>query len=203
MLRPANRRELLQLLPKHLTWCEVGVLRGEFSAEILSHCHPYHLHLVDAWCGPYPWHDDYLGTTELTYGLENLRETTLRFLGRPDVSVWRVLSSEWWQRCPCIDAAYIDGGHDYATVTLDLEGALRAIKKQARHAPAWILGHDYCDGGVMSGVRRAVDEFCERTGLKLWALTDEPLAPVHRISEADQLRPEMVAYNSFAIEVRR
>lgn len=203
MIRPTNRIELLKLLPKHLTWCEVGVLRGEFSQAILNQCQPHHLHLVDPWCGPYPWHDDKLKIDEMTYGLDNLRETTSRFMGRHEVSIWRTTSAEWWQRTPCLDAIYIDGGHDYATVAIDLEGALRAIRKQARNVSGWILGHDYCEGGVMSGVRRAVDEFCEEHRLELWALTDEPLAAVHRVSEADKLRPEEVAYNSFAIEVRR
>lgn len=200
--RPTDRVELLKLLPPHLTWCEVGVLRGEFSSEILRHCNPYHLHLVDSWCGPYPWHDDKLGISDITYGLDNLREVTTRFMGRQDVSIWRTTSAEWWQCCPRLDAIYIDGGHDYATVAVDLEGALRAIRKTTRFVPGWILGHDYCDGGVMSGVRRAVDEFCQGRGFELWALTDEPLSPVHRVSDADQLRPDMVAYNSFAIEVR-
>ena len=140
---------------------------------------------------------DLIGVEAVEWPINEYPKQYVRF------SIWRTTSAEWWQRTPCLDAIYIDGGHDYATVAIDLEGALRAIRKQARNVSGWILGHDYCEGGVMSGVRRAVDEFCEEHRLELWALTDEPLAAVHRVSEADKLRPEEVAYNSFAIEVRR
>lgn len=203
MIRPANRIELLTLIPPGMTWCEVGVLRGEFSHEIIRHATPFHLHLVDSWCGPYPWRDQQTQAVELTYGLENLREVTTRFMGRVDVSIWRTPSAEWWQQAPALDAVYIDGAHDFASVMIDLEGALRAINKRPDRGEAYILGHDYCDGGVLSGVRRAVDQFIETHGLEMWALTSESPSPVNRVSEADQLMPAEVAYDSFAIKILR
>ena len=196
--RPANRFELLRLMPKGLRWAEIGVLRGEFSQQIWTVTDPAHLHLVDPWNCPYPWTDDKTKISELTYGLDNMREVTSRFAGCPKVSMWRMTSAEFFapSRMARLDAVYVDGAHDYASVRDDLDGALNAINEQG-----WILGHDYCEGGVMSGVKRAVDEFLGDYKLHLWALTDEPLAPVHRVSEADKLRPAETAYNSFCIKV--
>ncbi len=44
-----HRRALLERLPKQTVGVEIGVWKGEFSADILRICRPSTLHLVDPW----------------------------------------------------------------------------------------------------------------------------------------------------------
>ncbi|MEM7189627.1 MAG: hypothetical protein AAF439_08445, partial [Pseudomonadota bacterium] len=44
------RRAVLNALPKGAVGAEVGVWKGDFSAEILATAAPACLHLIDPWC---------------------------------------------------------------------------------------------------------------------------------------------------------
>jgi hypothetical protein len=69
-----------------------------------------------------------------------------------------------------IDAIYIDGDHSYEGVKKDLESAYSKIKRFG-----WIMGHDYemnmtkAKKEYKFGVRKAVDEFCSKYNLKIFA----------------------------------
>jgi hypothetical protein len=43
-LRPRSRRFLFGMLPKDAAWAEVGVWKGDFSAEVLAQARPAALH---------------------------------------------------------------------------------------------------------------------------------------------------------------
>src|SRR5437016_3571333 len=45
----SDRNGLVQQVPKHAAWAEVGVYRGDFSQKILDFAAPSVLHLVDNW----------------------------------------------------------------------------------------------------------------------------------------------------------
>ncbi len=44
-----SRRELIAMLPKQAVGAEIGVWKGEFSAEILKVAAPKTLYLIDPW----------------------------------------------------------------------------------------------------------------------------------------------------------
>src|SRR5688572_8310234 len=43
------RKKLLSMLPTNAIGAEIGVWRGDFSADILSSCNPNRLYLIDPW----------------------------------------------------------------------------------------------------------------------------------------------------------
>src|SRR4051812_42875892 len=49
----ATRAGFLKVVPKNAVGVELGVFKGEFSAEILRVAKPRELHLVDAWWTAY------------------------------------------------------------------------------------------------------------------------------------------------------
>jgi hypothetical protein len=44
-----TRMRLLRMLPRNSVGCEVGVWKGDFSAQILAVVKPRELHLIDPW----------------------------------------------------------------------------------------------------------------------------------------------------------
>jgi predicted O-methyltransferase YrrM len=158
-----SRLHLADLLPNGAIVAELGVFRGDFSAEILARSSPRTLHLVDMWGG--------------AAGAANLAHVTDRFRAQADagqVVITQAKSVDALAAFPdghC-DWLYIDTDHTYATTALELELARRKIK------PGGIIaGHDYVLGswetGVRYGVIEAVHEFCHRERFELVYLTNE------------------------------
>lgn len=160
-----NRAALLQRLPAGGAVAELGVARGDFSAEILTAVRPEVLHLVDVWATD-RYHD----------GLAQHVRT--RFAERIDtgqVRIHRRLSLDAADRFAdgSLRWVYIDTDHSYRTTRDELRAYAPKVE------PGGLLaGHDYTMGawvqGYRFGVVEAVHEFCVQHRWHLRYVTLEP-----------------------------
>jgi predicted O-methyltransferase YrrM len=141
-------------LPKNGVGAEIGVFRGDFSAQLLKLARPERIHLID------PWQNKLSDGDALHDGV------CRRFAGeiqRGTVVVHRAPSAEVATTLEPLDWVYVDGNHSYENVSADLTGYFSLLK------PGGIIaGDDYgvdgCSWG--DGVRQAVDEFVRLHGLQ-------------------------------------
>jgi hypothetical protein len=163
-----GRQEVLALLPKHAVGAEIGVWKGNFSADIVRCCEPRKLYLIDPWT-----RIDAPAYKAAKYGRHSAedieavyRSTIERFekdikLGR--VIVLRKKSTEALIEFPddYFDFLYLDGDHTYEGVSADI-----ALAKQKVRMDGLICGDDYnLKGWWGDGVVRAVHEALAAGGL--------------------------------------
>ena len=147
---------MLNALPKHASVAEIGVERGLFSVDIIKHCEPSSLTLVDSW------------TTE------SIWEECQANLSGKDVEFVKAMSFDYLARAEAnsLDWVYIDTDHTYSTTKKELELAAKCVKSNG-----YICGHDYTavgyDGLRKYGVVEAVNEFCVNQGYEFAYLTSE------------------------------
>jgi hypothetical protein len=159
-----TRQALLSRLPAAGVACEIGVSRGDFTADILKLNRPAKLHLVDSWASQRYAAD--LNQVELAFAAE---------LSAGQVEINRGLSTEVLSRFDDVyfDWVYIDTNHSYETTAAELELCKRKVKSGGR-----IAGHDFCTGNVITpvpyGVVEACNEFCVREGWRYEFLTLDP-----------------------------
>lgn len=164
-----DRLELLDTLKlKGKTCVEVGVLKGEFSEQIMKR-DPFCLYLVDPWeKQPY---EDY--TDFANYGEPNFDEcyyaVMQKFADNPRVEIVRAYSHEAAKIISQnnLDMVYIDGNHSFHNCFLDL-----CIWSQKIKDGGWLCGHDMYNT-VFIGVIQAVNAFCRITGYKQEYMTNE------------------------------
>lgn len=175
---------LKQLIPPGGLSVEVGVLEGVFAGAIWDIQRPEKLVLIDIW-------QDYL----LVKGQDAYDSVARKFgaqIADGRVEMWRGWCVDMIPQLPnrSVNFAYVDADHRYSAVLNDLELLLPKM------APgSWLCGHDYCAGDKF-GVVRATAVFCDRHGLLVDYLTDEPPAPWFLPAGND---PLTVSYNSFGI----
>jgi hypothetical protein len=150
---------MLNCWPKWCRIAELGVFKGEFSAEILKRCEPLELHLVDLFQGKYQsanlWAD--MGDE-----YERLKEL---YQSSKIVRLVKSDSIRWLLSVPpgSLDIVYIDSSHMFEDTLFELFASRIAVKKGGL-----ICGHDYVP---QWGVIRAVTYFCTRMNLMadIWA----------------------------------
>ncbi len=169
-MSPKSRMELLDIIGIAGHDCvEVGVLRGDFTREILSR-NPKSLLLVDCWC-----HQDEHGYDDPA----NLSDASFAEIYNgvissfePDIASKRVSILRDFSVLAAskidmkFDFAYIDACHNYKDVLCDLCCWSMKIKPGG-----WLCGHDYT--GQYHGVKNAVDTFCEIFKKEVSIVTDE------------------------------
>lgn len=172
MRRPAHRIDLFKELPQGSIGAEVGVWRGYFSSDILSLPNINRLYSIDTW-GPYLDEDQVANESEAR---ANLRPYEYRsvVIKKPSTEVTGL---------PLLDFVFIDADHTYEGCYADLRHWSKALK------PSGVLmGHDYTNSAEAKamnfGVVDAVEDFCERYGWEIEALTDEPWAS-YRLVRSD------------------
>jgi len=163
-----------QRIPQNSVGVEIGVWKGDTSAKFLRRAG--HLHLVDSWSVvPYTISDEhgtyeaYLDRYAAMVGsrdpedfqkfYDSIYESVkLRFQSHP-VTIHRMNSRDFFKSFQeSVDWVYVDADHSYQGCLGDLDHSLRIVKKGGK-----IYGDDYTN---KPGVRRAVDDFVQRTGLK-------------------------------------
>ena len=205
--RVPHRHNLFHMLKKNSIGCEVGVLTGILSKEILRIAQPKVLHLVDFWRDPievkeatkflednipHPANDHWVAR-RIT-GPEAMKETLEKFkdeIARGTVRIHHQMSQDFLATLPdhSLDWIYLDSDHSYPTIHAELRLARKKVKWGG-----WIMGHDYCT--VLPDVEKAVDEFCRKFNLTVAILTDEYEYPVYLKPDG---YPDFCAFNSFAI----
>lgn len=159
-----SRTELLRELPRGGRVAELGVNRGDFSAEILRESAPERLHLVDMWAsGRY-------GDPERDHVLE--RFAAEREGGRVQVHLGPSTERVGDFADGYFDWVYIDTGHGYALTRDELRAYAPKVKPGG-----YLAGHDYIPGNwagrVRYGVIEAAHEFCVEYGWAVAFLTME------------------------------
>jgi hypothetical protein len=204
-----DRNGLVQLLPQHAVWAELGVYRGDFSQIVIDTCAPSKYYLIDNWRFDIGQHNPFGDLTEnfanfrgqvhwRHYGddpsqhqEENFRYVTERFAANPAVELIRDETVKGLERLPDhhLDVIYIDANHQYEHVLRDMMHARKKVK------PGGIMiMDDFYEGPggyeQNEGVMAAVNTFMKRqdcvylTGscgsFANVALTDDPSSPFVR-----------------------
>jgi methyltransferase family protein len=159
------RGYLLRQLPAGSIGAEIGVFRGDFSAEILRVVRPRQLHLIDPW--KFETDDIYReswyggeqggGQARLDSIHDDVRRRFAAEIAAGVVRIHRSASAEASGEFAdgSLDWVYIDGNHLYEFVREDLRLYAPKVKRGGL-----ITGDDYGAGGWWKGgVKRAVDEF--------------------------------------------
>lgn len=171
-----TRDEMITIVPKNGVIAELGVFKGEFSKKIDEICQPKELVLIDIWVGDRVYSGDVDGnhkngnkeyyTADQVYkiALENTKncKSTIRII-KDTTEVLKTFEDNTF------DMIYIDADHSYNGVKKDLEMSIKKVKNGG-----YIMGHDYeqnfdkTNNVYNHGVKKAVDEFCEKYGQEVF-----------------------------------
>lgn len=147
-----DRYQLLREIHTRGTCAEIGILKGDFSREILDTIQPKKLHLVDV----------------DSQAIQIARVRFKEYISDGFVSTHEEDSSTWLQSMPdeTFDWIYIDGDHSYEGVKKDLEAAHPKLKPDGM-----ISLNDYIYFGPSDltkyGVIEATNEFCLKYNYEL------------------------------------
>ncbi len=175
MIQVKDRATLLDLMPKNARCVEVGVLKGDFSKEILKRCSPSYLILVDPWkAQSKAQYDDInnLSQEEMDKNYESVCEWAYSETTKRKVDTRRQFSLEAARFLANVESEWkwnfvsIDANHSFGNCFADLVAWSMNIK-----SGGYIAVHDYT--GAFYGVRQAVTEFCKVTGYKITHQTQE------------------------------
>lgn len=159
-----TRREMIQkLVPKHGTYAEVGVFKGEFTLFLQESLKPKKLYAIDLFEGV-TGSGDHDGNNFSECQLEDTR----RMLDAQGIFTIQGDSAEMIRHLTdnSLDMIYIDANHSFDAVTKDLEACFKKVKHGG-----WIMGHDYGMNMAKSTclyacepLQRAVNKFCKKYG---------------------------------------
>lgn len=144
-----DRYKLLDQLPKGGNVAEVGVLKGDFSEEILKRTEPDTLELIDI-------------------DVSRFRTRFDKHGGKTKITVHEDMSSNVLNKFEDghFDWIYIDGDHEYPGVKQDLAIAKKKVKRDG-----FIVVNDYTYYSHVSslkyGVQEAVNELCLEDGWEM------------------------------------
>lgn len=165
-LRAGARRELVGRLRTSGIGAEIGVWKGEFSAELVRQTRPQSLHLVDPWSFsgelPQRWYGGAKARDQKDMDAIYSSVVT-KFAKKPEVRIHRMRSSHAAPLFPDghFDWIYIDGDHSYETVLQDLTLWGPKVRRGGI-----LAGDDYQwrdEAGLLS-VARAVREYIVLAG---------------------------------------
>ena len=169
-----TREHLCKILqvPSNPVVAEIGIFRGDFAKILLDTFNPSRLILVDPWLPEMTCSGDQDGNDVVYYHGDDLYKHVInKFLGEKRIEIQRKLSVDAIIEDASLDVLYIDGDHTYQGVVSDLERG----RKWVKHG-GWICGHDFGMNPAKAkhhyefGVARAVSEFCQKYGYKIWWL---------------------------------
>lgn len=159
------------LVPPGGKYVELGVFEGTFSAALMSVLRPEKLVLIDFFQGNMG-SGDQDGNNFKFVDLSTVYRR-LKAAETPQLRVWKGWS---YELLPILDdneydMIYLDADHSYEGTLRDLELAFPKVRNGG-----WLMGHDYemnmkkASRAYEFGVRKAVDEFCQKHGQKVVAL---------------------------------
>jgi Methyltransferase domain len=173
LLGQSHRAFLIEILPKNSVGAEVGVHKGDFSAQLLQGVNPKELHLIDPW--KHEESDAYQaslyggraqgGQPEMDDRYQSVCARFERDIRMGRLKIHRGYSTDVLNEFPdeYFDWIYIDGNHLYEFVRQDLDLSFKKTKLSG-----YITGDDYASGGWwQGGVKRAVSEFMQVNPVKL------------------------------------
>lgn len=150
------RADILSRIPIGSICAEVGVWKGDFSAQILKVVSPKKLYLIDPWKSHPQYQSSWYRCSQLEMD-KTYEKVVERFVNENAVDVCRLSSVKAASQFPDLyfDFIYIDGNHLYEFVKKDIESYFPKLK----HGGI-MVGDDYGDQGWWKdGVTDAFDEF--------------------------------------------
>jgi hypothetical protein len=175
----STRVDMIGSFGKGGSVAEIGVAAGAFSRRILDTAEPDRLFLIDHWKSGRHAHGFFPKGKggQAKDDLAVVEEAFAREIATGRVKLLRGTS---WEMASTLDDrsldwVYLDAGHDFDSITRDLEAVLPKMK------PGGIIaGHDYVRWGrhgYRCGVIEAVTEVCMREDWGLVGLTFEANYP--------------------------
>ena len=154
------RRFLLKALPENSIGCELGVWKGDFSAEILDIVNPKKLYLMDPWTYQPEFTGSWYGggVAKNQGDMDAIYEAVAsRFSKYDSVQLVRYKTDDLSDQIPdgSLDWVYVDGNHQYEFVLNDLQTFVKKVK-----SGGLLCGDDY-GRGKGAPVSRAVSKFLE------------------------------------------
>ena len=143
---------------------EVGVLRGEFSKELIEILNPSKIYMIDRFEGNC-YSGDRDGNNGAVYDLNVAYSNLAEYAkSNPAVTLLKGDSSTLLGTLEpdSLDMVYLDGDHEYPGCKKDVIESYRLLK-----AGGWLMGHDYATNPAKAlsnsvfGVKKAIDEFCQ------------------------------------------
>ena len=130
-----TRALVLRMLPKGGVGAEVGVWKGDFSAQILATAQPKHLHLIDPWAmasdpaHAQAWYADQRGA-DMDGIFAAVQDRFATEVDQGTVQIHRAPSETALAALPdaSLDFIYVDGDHSYAAVRQDLDMAIQKTR---------------------------------------------------------------------------
>jgi hypothetical protein len=164
-----TRIEYMESLPEGTIGAEIGVLEGEFSAQILA-TPVKKLYLVDPWKHYETGYDD---SANVNQGGQDhrYRNVCAKFAGDPRAIILREESGSQvvMDAIQDVDWVYIDANHSYEAVWNDLTWYSEMCDL--------LMLHDYCENDITRGhgwgVIRAVEDWLAVSKWKKVLVTDE------------------------------
>lgn len=150
------RQSILNLIRSNSVVVEVGVWKGDFSAEILARG-PKQLILVDPWKSYPDLNGRWYATEQLE--MDAIHDAVVkRFNGDSRVTIERKASIDY-KPSTKLDLVYIDANHSYDYVKQDLEHWWPHIA-----VGGYMTGDDWGwkDKNCSKGPTPAIKEFCEK-----------------------------------------
>ena len=155
---------------------EVGVFRGDFSAEILKKWRGKKLYLIDSW--RYFNNEVDISNVRWCGQVANFSDTLFQTYKYAEKStIIRDLSLEAVRlfKDAFFDFVYLDAGHRFENVSADIREWYKKVKPGG-----YLMGHDYLDGTVLAGglhptlfeVKSAVDIFAFSNDLTVNVIPD-------------------------------
>ena len=175
---PFDRIKLLEFLPQGNV-CEIGVLKGDFSMNILEITKPKKLFLVDSWKH---YSEGYVDSNNVLQKEHDYRHeyTTKRFESFQNVKIVREESIEASLNFEnnFFDWIYIDANHSYSSVINDLNAYDSKVK-------SFFVGHDWLVGKKEGfAVNEAVIDFVFSKNYIFTGITNESRFRTYIISKS-------------------
>jgi hypothetical protein len=164
-----TRIQHIESLPEGTIGAEIGVLEGEFSAQILA-TPVKKLYLVDPWKHYETGYDD---SANVNQGGQDhrYRNVCAKFANNPRAIILREESGSQavMDALQDVDWVYIDANHSFEAVWFDLVWYSRMC--------GMLMLHDFCENEITRkhnwGVVEAVEEWIKVNGWKKTLVTDE------------------------------
>lgn len=138
------------VIPKNSVGCEIGVWKGEFSYELLTHTNPKKLILIDPWKYVAEYETRWYGGPKMSQEkMELIYQDVVEWHGdRPNVQIIRGTVEDLSEM---VDWIYIDGDHSEEPCFNDLMTSYQFVRKM-------FIVDDMEWDGVVNAVNRFLKE---------------------------------------------
>jgi SAM-dependent methyltransferase len=158
-----RRWRILQSAPRGGVGAEIGVYRGDFTAQLLAHIPLSKLHLIDCWwtLGSESYEHEWFegaSTHEAYDQAVQVADERCQFHIGDDLEILPRFPDRYF------DWVYLDTSHQYEHTIKELEILRTKVKPTGL-----ITGDDWYPDPTheLNGVYRAVNEFCDRNGCEV------------------------------------